>query len=67
MHAYIHLHTYTYMHTYIQMKRKYEDFTVEDFKFIFYMEWSHRMVSMYTYIHIYSHEYIHGVVSQDGK
>ena len=26
-----------------QMKRQYEGFTVEDFKFIWYMEWSHRM------------------------
>ena len=26
-----------------QMKRKYENFTLEEFKFIYFMEWSHRM------------------------
>ncbi len=26
-----------------QMKRKYENFTIEEFKFIYFMEWSHRM------------------------
>ena len=26
-----------------QMKRKYENFTLDEFKFIYFMEWSHRM------------------------
>jgi cytochrome c oxidase assembly protein subunit 15 len=26
-----------------QMKRKYENFGLEEFKFIYFMEWAHRM------------------------
>jgi heme A synthase len=30
------------------MKRKYENFTLEEFKFIYFMEWSHRYAGRIT-------------------